>query len=67
MTGQVSTPIVNGEAFVSIRSIAASPFGDQRLWFAGYDCNFAPADGTAWTASAPLASIDPGHDQPGVS
>lgn len=47
-----SKPIRGGQAFVSIRTIKASPFGDGRLYFGGYDCNFYPADGTAWVASS---------------
>jgi hypothetical protein len=52
----VDTPIRSGQAFVSIRTITPSPFGDGRLYYGGYDCNFYPADGTAWiAASAPYA------------
>lgn len=49
-------PIRSGQAFVSIRSITLSPFGDDRVYFSGYDCNFYPADGTAWIASSPLSA-----------
>jgi hypothetical protein len=49
-------PIRAGQAFVSIRSITLSPFGDGRVYFSGYDCNFYPADGTAWIASSPLSA-----------
>jgi hypothetical protein len=56
--GATSSPIRNGEAFVSIRTIARSPFGDDRLYFGGYDCNFAPADGTAWTATSTVDALD---------
>ncbi len=54
---QVSRPIRSGQAFVSIRSILPSPFGDGRVYFGGYDCNFYPADGTAWVASSTLSSL----------
>jgi hypothetical protein len=47
----VGNPIRSGQAFVSIRTVRASPFGDGRTYFGGYDCNFYPADGTAWLAS----------------
>ena len=51
-SAQVSKPIRSGQAFVSIRSIVPSPFADGRIYYAGYDCNFYPADGTAWVASS---------------
>jgi hypothetical protein len=54
---QVSKPIRSGQAFVSIRSIAPSPFADGRIFYAGYDCNFYPADGTAWVATSTLSSL----------
>ena len=53
----VSTPIRSGQAFVSIRSILPSPFRDGRIYYGGYDCNFYPADGTAWVASSTLSSL----------
>jgi hypothetical protein len=53
----VSKPIRPGQAFVSIRSIMPSPFRDGRLYYGGYDCNFYPADGTAWVASSTLSSL----------
>ena len=43
---------------MSIRTIVPSPFGDSRLYFGGYDCNFYPADGTAWIATSPLDALD---------
>jgi hypothetical protein len=55
------TPIRSGQAFVSIRTIEPSPFGDSRVYFGGYDCNFYPADGTAWIATATLEALG---DQP---
>ncbi|MGO9885844.1 MAG: hypothetical protein ACLPV4_22850 [Solirubrobacteraceae bacterium] len=48
----VSNPVHTGEAFVSIRTIKASPFGDGRIYYGGYDCDFHPADGAAWVASS---------------
>jgi hypothetical protein len=52
LSGTVGNPIRSGQAFVSIRTIRLSPFGDGRLYYAGYDCNFYPADGTAWAGSS---------------
>jgi hypothetical protein len=51
------TPIRSGQAFVSIRTIAASPFGDGRLYYGGYDCNSYPSAGTAWIASSTLTAL----------
>jgi hypothetical protein len=48
------SPIRSGEAFVSVRTVKESPFGDGNLYFGGYDCNFFPADGTAWVATSNL-------------
>jgi hypothetical protein len=53
----VSKPIRSGQAFVSIRSIQFSPFARGRIYYGGYDCNFYPADGTAWVASSTLSSL----------
>ncbi len=50
------SPIRSGEAFVSVRTVKESPFGDGNLYFGGYDCNFFPADGTAWVATSNLAA-----------
>lgn len=52
LSGPVSKPIRSGQAFVSIRTITLSPFGNGRLYYGGYDANFYPADGTAWVASS---------------
>ncbi len=41
MSGTVSKPVRSGQAFVSIRSILPSPFGDGRIYYGGYDCNFS--------------------------
>jgi len=57
LSGEVSNPIRSGQAFVSIRTIVPSPFGDRRLYYGGYDCNFHPADGTAWVATSTLGAI----------
>ena len=51
-TGTITTPVRSGQALVSIRTIARSPFGDRRIYYGGYDCNFYPADGTAWIATS---------------
>ena len=58
-------PIRSGQAFVSIRTIKPSPFGDGRLYYGGYDCNFYPADGTAWAGSSTLRAVHLDHDPPG--
>ena len=58
----VSSPIRAGEAFVSIRTIVPSPFGDGRLYYGGYDCNFTPADGTAWVGTSTLSAIHTGSN-----
>jgi hypothetical protein len=50
--GRATKPIRARQAFVSIRTIQPSPFGDDQLYYGGYDCNFYPADGTAWIASS---------------
>jgi hypothetical protein len=52
LSGTVGKPIRSGQAFVSIRTITPSPFGDGRLYYGGYDANFYPADGSAWVASS---------------
>lgn len=57
VSGKVSNPIRAGQAFVSIRTIVPSPFGDRRLYYGGYDCNFHPADGTAWVATSSVGAI----------
>ena len=59
-SGPVSSPIRAGQAFVSIRTIVPSPFGDGRLYYGGYDCNFNPADGTAWVGTSTLGAIHVG-------
>ncbi len=51
-SGTITTPVRSGQALVSIRTIARSPFGDHRIYYGGYDCNFYPADGTAWIATS---------------
>jgi hypothetical protein len=56
-TGRAGPPMRAGQAYVSIRTIAASPFGDGRIYYGGYDCNFYPADGTAWVASSTARAL----------
>ena len=60
LASQPTTPIRNGQAFVSIRTIAPSPFSHDQLFYGGYDCNFYPANGTAWIASSTLSAIQIG-------
>jgi hypothetical protein len=57
---QPSKPIRAGQAFVSIRTIALSPFARDQVFYGGYDCNFYPANGTAWVASSTLSAIRAG-------
>lgn len=57
LASQPTTRIRNGQAFVSIRTIAPSPFSHDQLFYGGYDCNFYPANGTAWIASSTLSAI----------
>ena len=58
------SPVRSGQAFVSIRTIKASPFGDGRIYYGGYDNDFHPADGAAWIASSTSTALrlegDPG-------
>jgi hypothetical protein len=49
----VSKPIRSGQAFVSIRSIAPSPFAGNQIYYGGYDCNFYPAAGIRSATSTP--------------
>jgi hypothetical protein len=56
-SAQVSKPVRSGQAFVSIRSIVPSSFTTGQIYYGGYDCNFYPADGTAWVATSRLSSL----------
>jgi hypothetical protein len=56
-SAKVGTPVRSGQAFVSIRTIEPSPFRDGRIYYGGYDCNFHPADGTAWIASSTTSAL----------
>ncbi len=56
---RVTKPVRSGQAFVSTRTIEPSPFGDNRIYYGGYDCNFFPADGTAWIASSKTSALHP--------
>jgi hypothetical protein len=51
------SPVRSGQAFVSIRTIKPSPFGDDRIYYGGYDNDFHPADGAAWIASSTSAAL----------
>lgn len=55
--GRPGKPIRGGQAFVSIRTIKPSPFTPGQLYYGGYDCNFYPADGTAWVGSSTIAAV----------
>ncbi|HUH70812.1 MAG TPA: hypothetical protein VLZ05_19220 [Mycobacterium sp.] len=52
-----TSPVRSGQAFVSIRTIQLSPFGDGLIYYGGYDCNFSPADGTAWVATSTVDAL----------
>lgn len=65
LSAQPGKPIQSGQAFVSIRTIVASPFGDGRLYYGGYDSNFYPADGTAWVASSTADALHLGDKHRG--
>jgi hypothetical protein len=56
-SGTSGSPIRSGQAFVSIRTIQPSPFGDGHIYYGGYDCNFYLADGTAWIAASTTNAI----------
>ena len=51
------SPVRSGQAFVSVRTIALSPFGDGRIYYGGYDTDFSPADGAAWIASSTTSAL----------
>jgi hypothetical protein len=55
-----ASPVRQGQAFVAIRTIKLSPFGDGRIYYGGYDCNFSPADGAAWVGSSAAGAIRTG-------
>ena len=55
-----TSPVRNGQAFVSIRTIKASPFGANRIYYGGYDDDFHPADGAAWVASSTTHALSLG-------
>ncbi len=63
----VGNPIRSGQAFVSIRTTQVSPFGDDRIFYAGFDCNFYPADGTAWIGTSTLNAIHLPNGSKGVT
>ncbi len=51
-----------GQAMVSTRSIVASPFHGDAIYFGGFDANKAPAHNTAWIVRATLdAAIGGSH------
>jgi hypothetical protein len=45
-----TSPVRNGQAFVSIRTITPSPFNSHRIFYAGFDNDFHASDGSAWVA-----------------
>jgi hypothetical protein len=51
------SPVRSGQAFVSVRTIKLSPFGDGRVYYGGYDNDFSPADGAAWIASSTMSAL----------
>lgn len=60
------SPVRSGQAFVSIRTIKASPFGNGRLYYGGYDNDFHPSDGAAWIASSTLSALRLGNGSDGA-
>ena len=58
-SGKPGDPIRPGQAFVSIRTTQLSPFQNGLLYYGGYDCNFYPADGTAWIATSAVSALHP--------
>jgi hypothetical protein len=52
-----TSPVRNGQAFVSVRTIAASPFNSQRIFYAGFDNDFHPSDGSAWVAWSTKSAV----------
>jgi hypothetical protein len=59
------SPVRSGQAFVSIRTITSSPFGDGRIYYGGYDNDFHPADGAAWIASSTSKALRLGDNADG--
>jgi hypothetical protein len=55
-----ATQLGRARRWFLVRTREPSPFGDGRLYCGGYDCNFYPADGTAWIGASTLASINTG-------
>ena len=51
------SPVRSGQAFVAVRTIEPSPFGDGRIYYGGYDNDFSPADGAAWIASSTTSAL----------
>ncbi len=51
------SPVRSGQAFVAVRTIKPSPFGDGRIYYGGYDNDFSPADGAAWIASSTQGAL----------
>jgi hypothetical protein len=66
-SGTAGNPIRAGQVFVSIRTIVPSPFDDGRLYYGGYDCNFNPADGTAWVGTSTRSAIHSGRNGKEIS
>ena len=53
------SPVRSGQAFVAVRTIKLSPFGDGRIYYGGYDNDFSPADGAAWIAASTQSALRP--------
>jgi hypothetical protein len=52
------SPVRSGQAFVSVRTIKASPFGGDRIYYGGYDNDFHRADGAAWIGSSTISVLN---------
>jgi hypothetical protein len=59
------SPVQPGQAFVSIRTIKSSPFGDGGIYYGGYDNDFHAADGAAWIGSSTSTALRLGDDADG--
>jgi hypothetical protein len=55
--GTTTRPIRYRDAFVATRAIRSSPFGDDSIYFGGYDANGQVSEGTAWIARGSLAEL----------
>ncbi len=50
-------PLTDEMPLVAVRSIVESPFDDERLYFAGFDCNFNMCHGTSWIYEGTIEAL----------